>query len=115
MKLFNRSSIAKDVEYGVFRGKDVWSFIFKVREGLKFVSGAHFTDADLYTKMVRNVSEKLKEYDTTLKEVFVVINSENKLLTYENAHEYMTKIIRENLPVIFRVVIKNKTFDYQVN
>lgn len=115
MKLSNRDNIAKEVEVSIFYSKTVWSLIFKPQEGMKFVSsGSYVSDEILFRRMVDNVSEKLRIHGATLKETYVVVNSERKKLDWQTANGLMTKIIREDLPVIFRVQIQNKNYEFQV-
>jgi hypothetical protein len=115
MKLSNRDNIAKEVEVSIFYSKTVWSFIFKPQEGLRFITGGPFVnDTSLFRKMVDNVTEKLRKHGASLKEVYVVIDSERKKLDWQSANGLMTKIIREDLPVIFKVQIQNKNYEYQV-
>jgi len=112
MKIGNNALVEIEME---FSKKTVWSLIFSAKEGTDFVSGKSRQSEDtLYDKMIKNVSAKLKEYDATLKEVFVSIGSENKKLDMSSAKELMMKVILLDLPLIFRVQIENKNYDYQV-
>ena len=115
MELFSRDSIARDVEWKVFRGMDVWRLIFKPIDGMRFVTSSHPLESSLFDKLNTNVTEKLQPHGVSLKEMVVVIGDERKKLTYQNADELMVRIIRENLPVIFKVMIKNKIYEFQVN
>ena len=114
MKLSNRDNIAKEIEFSVFYSKTVWSLIFKPRESMRFISGPHISDQSLFSKMMDNVTEKLRVHGATLKEAYVIIDGERKKLDYQSANGYMTKVIREDLPVIFKVQIQNKNYEYQV-
>jgi hypothetical protein len=115
MKLTSRDTIAKDITAKVFGQKTIWSLIFKPKEGLNFAAGSSMpTELMLYDKMIRNVTDSLRTHGAILKEVFVDIESETKKLDRTTAALYMNKIIREDLPVIFRVQVKNKNYDCQV-
>lgn len=114
MKIFNEETIPIEIE-AEFNKRTVWSLIFSAKESTAFVSGkSSHSELTLYDKMIGNVYDKLKEYGATLKEVFVSINSERIKLDRESAEKYMNRIIREDLPLIFRVQIENKNYDYQV-
>ena len=116
MKLSSRDSIAVEIQAKIFNKHNVWSLIFKPTEALKFITGDTFsTDKDLYSNMTRNVIEKIRPFGATLKETFVLIGEEKVKITHENAEAYMTKIMKEDLTIVFRIMINNKNYEYQVN
>lgn len=116
MKLSSRDSIAVDIQAKIFNKHNVWSLIFKPTEALKFITSDTFsTSKDLYSNMTRNVSEKLRPFGAALRETFVLIGEEKVKIDQSNIEEYMTKIMKEDLTMIFRVMINNKNYEYQVN
>jgi hypothetical protein len=117
MKLYNRDSIAADIKNRVFAGKDVWSFIFPdVREGLRFVAtgGPAYSDKRLFEKMEGSVAKKVSLFGASLKSIYFVENGRRKTISYKNAQEHMGRIMRNKLPVIFKIMLKNKYYEYKV-
>ena len=80
---------------------------------MRFVTSNHPLDASLFDKLTRNIVDKLRPHGAVLKEMLVVVGEEKTKLTYQNADEWMMRIIRENLAVVFRVMIKNKIYEFQ--
>ncbi len=112
----SRDDIAVDIQAKIFNNHNVWSLIFKPTEGLKFTISDNFTsNRDLYLNMTRNVVDKIRPFGATLKETFVIIDGEKIKLDRDNADSYMTKVIHEDLTIVFRIMINNKNYEYQVN
>lgn len=112
----SRDNIAVDIQAKIFNKHNVWSLIFKPTEGLKFITSDSFTSGkDLYQNMTRNVIDKIQPFGATLKETFVLIEDEKIKLDRDNAEKYMNKIIKEDLTIVFRIMINNKNYEYQVN
>ena len=116
MKLSSRDNIAVDIQAKIFNKHNVWSLIFKPAEGLRFITSDSFTnDKELYQNMTRNVMDKIQPFGATLKETFVLIDDEKIKIDRDNCEAYMTKIIKEDLTIVFRIMINNKNYEYQVN
>jgi hypothetical protein len=116
LKIQGRDDVAKEIEFNIFSRKTLWSLIFSnTKDGLRFAAGSFLPDGfELYSKMLRYVSDRLRAYNATLKDVFVVVEDKPIKLSYQNSSEYMIKAMTKNLPIIFKVQVKNKGYDFQV-
>lgn len=113
MKLFNRDSIAKDIKYKVFEDRTVWNFVFpNTQEGIQYVSGRSYTNKDLYEKLYNNVKSRVGLHEAKIKSIYV--NSKKKKLNYQTADELMGEILRKQLSLTFKIMIRNKYYEFTV-
>jgi len=116
MRLFNRDSIAADIEFQVFKNKTVWSLAFRAAEGINFVVGpAAHSYRRIYEKIENNVKEKIRIHGATLAGIYVIIGDKKKGIDFKNAEELMAEVIRKELPLIFKIMIKGKYYEFQVD
>lgn len=114
MKLINRDSIARDIEYKVFK-TTVWDLIFPdAREGISFVSGRYYSDQRLYEKMYNNVRMKVRILGGELKEVWTKAGKRRKILDYKTSPEVMGEAMSKQLPITFKIMIRNKYYEFTV-
>jgi hypothetical protein len=111
MKLFNRDSIAADIEFKIFRGKTVWSLAFKPAEGINFVVGPTYSYRRIFEKLENNVKEKLRIQGANLTNIFL---TDGRELNYKNSDELMREVILKELPLIFKIMIKGKYYEFQL-
>ena len=117
MKLFNRDSIARDIEYKIFNGKDVWSLVFTdVKEGIHFVaSGTSMTRRRMFEKMEYNVRRKANILGGKLRHIYVILESgRRREMNYRNAEDLMSKVMDKQLNVVFKIMVRNKYYEYTV-
>ena len=116
MKLFNRDSIAREIELKVFKGKTVWELIFSnTIEGIRFVSGSNrYSNKRLFEKMESNVNRKINILGGQLKDTYIVVKGRRKFIDYKNSEELMGKVMSKHLPVIFKIMIRNKYYEFKV-
>jgi len=115
MKLFNRDSIARDIEFKVFVKKSVWDLIFPdTREGIRFVSGGYISNKRLYEKMYHNVKTRVHILGGNLRGIYVIKNKRRKELTYRNAEVLMEDVMGKHLSVTFKIMIRNKYYEFTV-
>lgn len=116
MKLFNRDSIARDIEFKLFVGKDVWSLIFpNVRDGIRFISGGYTSDKRLYEKMYYHVKTRVRILGGELKSIHIIQeNGRRKEIDYRNADKLMGDVMGKHLSVVFKIMVRNKYYEYTV-
>lgn len=115
MRLFNRDSIAADIDFYIFKNKTVWSLAFKAAEGINFVVGpAAHSYRRVYEKVEANVKEKIRIHGASLAGIYVVVDNKRKEIDYKNADEMMNEVMRKELPLIFKIMIRGKYYEFQV-
>lgn len=116
MKLFNRDSIARDIEFKVFANKDVWGLTFpNARDGIRFVSSSYTSNRRLYEKMYNHVKSKVHILGGQLRSIFVIKeNGRRKEIDYRNAEDLMGEVMGKHLPVVFKIMVRNKYYEYTV-
>jgi len=115
MKLINRDSIARDIQFKVFSNKTIWDLIFPdLREGIHFVSRYYYSDRRLYEKMYYNVKTRSNILGGQLKSIYINLNNKKKELNYKNADKFMGNIMSKNLPITFKIIVRNKYYEFTV-
>lgn len=115
MKLFSRDSIANDIKFKVFNRKTVWSLTFPdTRDALRFVSTSGRYNKDIFDLMYYNVKRRVEECGGSLSCIYMIKGDRKKYIDYKNSERYMREIFRKEIPLFFRVMIRNKYYDYEV-
>jgi len=116
MKLFSRDSIARDIRYNVFENKTVWSLVFQdVQDGIKYISGAQCSNRILYEKLYKNVRNKVEALDGKVKSIYVYMDGKKKYeLNYQTAENLVGDILRKQLSLTFKIMVKNKYYEFVV-
>jgi hypothetical protein len=107
-----RDDIARDIRLAIF-SKPILSLVAPSREMIKIITSPFINEFELFSRLVKNVNDKLSGLDAKLEEIYYREGRKKKVVNKENADKIMHKLLFEDsTKLIFRVKIKNKYFEF---
>ncbi len=114
MKLLNRDSIAKDIKYKAFAERTVWNFVFpNTQDGIKHIGGKYYSNKMLYELLYNNVKEKVESQGGKIKSIYINFKKRPEL-NYQTAEKFMGEILRKQLSLTFKIMVRNKYYEFIV-
>lgn len=107
----SRDTVASRIQNTIFN-KQLYSLIASPQDMIKFLTSTYVEPRNLYFLLDRNIKEKIMGHGGTLKAVYVNIDGTRHKITWENSNDLFEKVLRYNYPVIFKIMIRNKYYEF---
>lgn len=110
-----RENIANKIEDNVFHDKTLWSLIFpNPREAIKFVTSIDYSNTKLFEMLERNVRQGIGENGGDFGGLYFVPQKRKMTINHKNSESLLKEALDRRLPVMFKVKIKNKYYEFVV-
>lgn len=108
----SRDTIANRIQQTVF-SKQLFSLIASPQDMIKFLTSTYVEPRNLYFLLDRNIKEKIMSHGGALKAVYVDVDGVRQQITWDNSNDLFGKVLRYNYPVIFKIMIRNKYYEFK--